>query len=109
MYIRAKHCQNHTYYAVVRSERKDGKVRQRLVVYLGKHSTLESAISYQETCIEAMHRFIKQQQTRLNTPEKAAEATQQLRKHSDRLELLRALQRKMQRHTTTPGPGDTHP
>ena len=97
MYIRAKHYQNRTYYAVVRSERDGGKVRQRQVTYLGKHSTLESAISYLEARIENAHLFIEQCQTRFKAPQMAADEVQKLRELTDRLEALRVLQREMQK------------
>lgn len=102
MYIRAKHYQNRTYYTVVRTERDGGKVRQRQVTYLGKHRTLESAISDLEARIDTAYLVVEQYQTRFDAPEMAAKEAQRLLVLNDRLELLRALQRTMStRHATT--------
>ena len=49
MYIRAKHSGSRTYYWLVKAERKDGKVRQRHLFYLGRHSTVQDAVSALET------------------------------------------------------------
>ena len=45
MYIRAKHSGNRTYYTLVKTERKDGKVRQQYLFYLGRHSTVQNAVT----------------------------------------------------------------
>lgn len=110
MYIRAKNHKGRTYYAVVRAEREGGKVHQRLVTYLGKHSTLEAAISDLEARIENAHLIVEQCQTRFNAPQRAAEAKQKLHELNDRLETLRALQSKMQRRRKASAePDDTYP
>lgn len=97
MYIRAKHYKGRTYYAIVRSERDGGKVYQRQVTYLGKHSTLESAINDLEAEIENGHLIVEQWLIRFNDPEMAAESRQRLQKVIDRLETLRVLQREMRK------------
>lgn len=45
MFIRAKTVKGRTYYQVVKGERKDGKVRQVVVLALGPHATLAEAHS----------------------------------------------------------------
>jgi predicted RNase H-like nuclease (RuvC/YqgF family) len=102
MYIRAKHYKDRTYYAVVRSERDGGKVHQRLVTYLGKHRTLEAAISDLEARIENVRLVVEQWQTRFNAPQRVAEEKWRLRELKDRLETLRALQREMQKRRSAP-------
>ena len=52
MYIRAKHSGNRTYYTLVKTERKDGKVRQRYLFYLGRHSTVQAAVTALEKHVE---------------------------------------------------------
>ena len=101
MYIRAKHQQGRTYYAVVRAEREGGKVRQRLVTYLGKHSSLESAISEIEAHIHKAHLCLEQSKTLFNSPERAVNEERNLKRLTRRLITLCTIQEEMQKSRPT--------
>jgi hypothetical protein len=45
-FIRTKLVKGIAYYYLVESYREDGKVRQRVLAYLGKHSTVNAALAY---------------------------------------------------------------
>ncbi len=59
MYIRAKHYGTRTYYSLVMTTRKKGKVRQHVICYLGKHPTLESAIAAFEEELKGVREEIR--------------------------------------------------
>jgi hypothetical protein len=44
-FVRTKRQGWHTYHYLVRSERVNGKVRQRVIAYLGKYESLEEALT----------------------------------------------------------------
>ena len=58
MYIRAKRYDNRTYYWLVKAERREGKVKQQHLCYLGRHSTIEDAVAALETRVEETRRLI---------------------------------------------------
>ena len=45
-FIRRKTIKGAEYHYLVEGVRKDGKVRQRVICYLGRHSTVKSALAY---------------------------------------------------------------
>lgn len=47
-FLRAKKINNNYYYYLVKSERINGKVRQKVVKYIGKSKNLVSIIEYAE-------------------------------------------------------------
>lgn len=58
-YIRAKEQRDRTYYYLVESYRRDGKVRQRMLAYLGEYPTVEMAITEYQKKIEYYQREIE--------------------------------------------------
>lgn len=45
-FVRAKTVKGITYYYLVEGYRDDGKVRQRVLAYLGQHKTVQTAYDY---------------------------------------------------------------
>jgi len=45
VYIRTKQWQGHTYYQVVETHREGAKIRQKILVSLGSHSTVTEALT----------------------------------------------------------------
>ncbi len=51
-FVRAKHSGKRTYYQLVESRREDGKVRQRIIAYLGHYTSVEEALGALPVAIE---------------------------------------------------------
>ena len=49
VFLRAKKINNHVYYYLVKSVRINGKVRQKVVKYIGKSKNLISMLKYQKS------------------------------------------------------------
>lgn len=65
MFVRKKKSRNDTYLQIVENYREDGKVRQRVVQYLGNYGSPEEAL-------EGMSRRLRRARTQANRMERTA-------------------------------------
>ncbi len=56
-YIRKKRVRHYEYYQLVENRRVDGKPRQKVLVHLSRHPTVESALTEWPQAIKRLRRF----------------------------------------------------
>ena len=60
-YVRKKRVGHHEYYQVVESRRVDGKPRQKVLIHLGGHPTVDDALKKWPREIKRLRRFAREE------------------------------------------------
>ena len=64
-YVRRKKVGDHQYYQVVEARRVDGEPRQRVLLHLGHHETIDTALGAWPKEIERLRRLAREERERL--------------------------------------------
>jgi hypothetical protein len=60
-FVRKKRGRHHDYYQLVESRRVDGKVRQKVLLHLGRHPTVEDALRAWPRVIKRLRRYAERE------------------------------------------------
>lgn len=89
-FIRTKQQHGHTYYYLVENRREGGKVRQKVIVYLGRHATVAAALEETQRRIGIFKRLLQQGTSTVSSEHTQQEFRETLQQLEERYGVLQA-------------------